>query len=262
MKRLMFCAALVVASIGLLASFAGAATTTGTIGFETSDGYTVGDINGQPTTTPGNTWMKTGSYDVAVEDLTSFTDHSQGLVGDRALRLSNSITSGSFGDQTFSPSVDAAGLATSLRHFASNFLIGTTQQGVQAGLSMSVSPDNGSGARMSYLRFEDQGDGVHVLFDQARGANFKETDIATLPRTTASTITFMIDFNAASSKAVTIKINNVVKATGSTWESYYQTQEHNPTPTVSKMLFRLGGTAVPANAGKGFLVDSLTLTSS
>ena len=32
-------------------------------------------------------------------------------------------------------------------------------------MHMSVSPDNGSGARMSYLRFEDQSDGVHVFFD-------------------------------------------------------------------------------------------------
>jgi len=27
------------------------------------------------------------------------------------------------------------------------------------------------------------------------------------------------------------------------------------------MLFRLGGTAIPANASKGFLVDSVTLAS-
>ena len=52
-----------------------------------------------------------------------------------------------------------------------------------------------------------------------------------------------------------------MKATGSTWDSYYQTQEHNPTPAVSKMLFRFGG-APSANGGQGFLVDDLTLASS
>ena len=31
-------------------------------------------------------------------------------------------------------------------------------------LHMTVSPDRGDGARMSYLRFEDQADGVHVFF--------------------------------------------------------------------------------------------------
>jgi hypothetical protein len=260
MKRFMMFATFVVASIGLLASFAGAAAanSTGPIGFESGEGYNLGDINGQPNN--ANNWMKTGAYDVAVVTIPNTA--STGFDGAQALRLSDSITSGSFGDQTFSPGVDPAGQSTSLRHFASSFMIGTTQSGVQSGLSMSVSPDNGSGARMTYLRFEDQADGVHVFFDQARGANFKETDIATLDRATASRITFLIDFNAASSKAVTIKINDVVKATGSTWDSYYQTQEHNPTPTVSKMLFRFGGTAHSANAGQGFLVDGLTLASS
>ena len=86
MKRLTFCAALVVASIGLLASFAGAATTTGTIGFETSEGYTVGDINGQPTIVT-NTWTKTGPYDVAVASLTSFADPSAGFAGDSGVAL-------------------------------------------------------------------------------------------------------------------------------------------------------------------------------
>ena len=260
MKRFIMFATFIVASIGLLASFAGAATTTGTIGFESTESYIVGNINEQPNGTT-NTWMKTGPYDVTVAGLGSFTDRSAGFTGDQALRLSNAITSGSFGDQTFSPAVDPAGQSTTLRHFTSTFYIGTTtKSAVQNGLSMSVSPDNGFGARMSYLRFEDQGTGIHVFFDQARGATFKETDIATLDRTIAAKITFSIDFNAPTSKAVTIRINDIVKASGSTWDSYYQTQEHNPTPTVSKMLFRFGG-APSVNAG-GFLVDGLTLASS
>jgi hypothetical protein len=259
MKRFIMFATFVVASIGLLASFAGAAPI-GPIGFESTEGYTVGDINARPTGS-SNTWIKTGTYDVAVADLTSFTAPSTGFTAARVLQLSNSVASGSFGDQTFSPSVAPAGQSTALRHFESSFKIGTTMQTQQVGLSMSVSPDNRSGARMSYLRFEDRTDGIHVFFDQARGATFKETDIATLDRATAAKITFAIDFNAASSKAVTIKINDVLKATGSTWDSYYQTQEHNPTPTVSKMLFRFDGTA-STNAGQGFLVDDLTLTSS
>lgn len=256
MKRSMMFATFIVASIGLLASFAGAAAadSTGPITFE-SPTYSTGDINGQ------NGWMKTGAYDVAVASATDYPAITSLNFGTQALRLSNSVTSGSFGDQTFSPGVAPAGPSTTQRHFQSSFQIGTTQTGMQNGLSMSISPDNGSGARMTYLRFEDQQDGVHVFFDQARGANFKETDIALLDRTTAHSISFSIDFNAASSKAVTITIDGALKATGSTWEGYYQTQEHNPTPTVSKMLFRFGG-APSANGGQGFLVDNLTLASS
>jgi hypothetical protein len=60
-----------------------------------------------------------------------------------------------------------AGESLAKPHFEASFRIGTTQAGLQPGLHMSVSPDNGRGARVSYLRFEDQLDGVHVFFDDA-----------------------------------------------------------------------------------------------
>ena len=75
---------------------------------------------------------------------------------------------------------------------------------------------------------------MHVFFDEARGATFKESDIATLTRGAAHTVAFAIDFTAASGKAVKIMIDGAVKATGSTWASYYQTQEHNPTPLSAR----------------------------
>lgn len=248
LKRRGLSVALLVA-VGVLGfSAVAAADTVGSINFESP--YTIGSIDGQ------QRWSKTGAYDVNVVNTTRY-DFSQ------ALQISNAVTSGSFGDQAFSPGLtDPAGVSATKKRFDASFEIGTTSDDMQAGLMISVSPDNGQGARTSYLRFEDQTDGVHVLFNQARGATFKESDIATLSRATAHTVKFSIDFAAASSKAVTIKIDGVVKATGSTWDGYYQTQEHNPKPTVSKMLFRASGTAVSANSGQGFLIDNLTLTSS
>ena len=63
MKRLTIFATFVVAALGLLASFAAAASpnTVGPITFEPSQGYVVGNIDGQ------QSWMKTGAYDVAVD---------------------------------------------------------------------------------------------------------------------------------------------------------------------------------------------------
>ena len=87
--------------------------------------------------------------------------------GDQALRSSDSVTSGSFGDQTFSPGLTQPAGESGLSHFTATFKIGTTSATVQPGLHMSVSPDDGNGGRMSYLRFEDQADGVHVFFDDA-----------------------------------------------------------------------------------------------
>jgi hypothetical protein len=255
LKRRGLSVALLVA-VGVLGfSAVAAADTVGSINFESSQGYAPGNINGQGTD-PANTWSKTGPYDVNVVD-------NARLGFGQALQISNAVTSGSFGDQAFSPGLtDPAGVSAAKKRFDATFQIGTTSDAVQPGLMISVSPDNGQGARTSYLRFEDQTDGVHVLFNQARGATFKESDIATLIRTEAHTVKFSIDFGAASSKAVTIAIDGVVKATGSTWDGYYQTQEHNPKPTVSKMLFRAGGTAATGTFGSGFLIDNLTLTSS
>ena len=264
MKRFMIFATFVVASLGLLASFAGAAVTntTGAIDFSSLSGYTGGNIAGQPgSTDPLNNWSNIGGYDANVATVAGFpAAAAYASFGDQALQISNTKASGSFGDQVFSPSVTPAVEGTTLHKFDSTFSIGTTTTAQQSGLSMSVSPDNGQGARMSYLRFDDQSDGVHVFFDQARGATFKELDIATLTRGTPYTIGFSIDFGAAASKAVTIKINGTVKATGSTCESYYQTIEHNPAPSTSTMLFRT--TTVSGNAGNGYLIDNLTLTSS
>ncbi len=54
---------------------------------------------------------------------------------------------------------------------------------------MTVSPDDGNGGRMSFLRFEDQADGVHVFFSDVTNpgpfptvSNFVTTDIATITR--------------------------------------------------------------------------------
>jgi hypothetical protein len=263
-KRPMFFAALVAAAFGLLASIAGAAVpnSVAPITFEPDSGYTASNIDGQGDA--GNTWLKSGPYDAAVADATDFSAISDLGFGTQALRISNAVTSGSFGDQTFSPSVTPAVSGTIRHTFTSTFSIGTTTPDAQQpGLAISVSPDNGQGARMSYLRFEDQTNGVHVFFDQARGATFKESDIATLDRTIAHTIAFSIDFSASASKAVTISIDaGLVKATGSTWESYYQTQEHNPTPSVSTMLFRASGTAAGTVGSGGFLIDNLSVASS
>ena len=255
MKRLTILAAIVFAALGL-AGFA-SADTSGSISFE-SPAYAVGNINSQ------SGWSNTGGYDANVALVSTFPAASAyGSFNAQALQISNSKTSGSFGDQTFAPLLGTGAAAgTAVQHFTASFAIGTTQSTQQTGLSISISPDNGQGARMSYLRFEDQATGVHVFFDEARGSTFKETDIATLTRGAPHIVAFSIDFTAASSKQVTITIDGTVKAVGSTWASYYQTQEHNPTSPVKTMLFRAGGTAVPGLAGQGYLIDNLTYATS
>ena len=258
-KRLLLLASLV---LGLVAfTTAATADTINSITFET---YTVGNIDGQ------QGWMKTGPFDAAVKNVAQ----RHGF-GNQALRISDAVTSGSFGDQTFSPGLASPAGEAGMKLFKSSFRISTTQDALQTGLHVSVSPDSGDGGRMTYLRFEDQADGVHVFFDDVTNpgpigteSTWNETDIATLSRTSAHTIAFSSHFFAGPHNDwVRVSVDGVTKITGTSWEDYYrfdpeQTPNGNQIPLVSKMLFRVSGTANPANQGNGFLLDGLSLSSS
>jgi hypothetical protein len=245
------------------------AESTGSVSFEAP--YTVGDINGQ------HGWSKTGGFDVAVATVADFANASGFGFGSQALRLSDAVTSGSFGDQTFSPTLtESAGESAigDLPHLHAAFQIGSTQAIEQSGLHLSVSPDQGDGARVSYLRFEDQSDGIHVFFDDVTNAGplgaeatFNESEIATIDRTSAHLVAFDIIFlDGPGNDVVTISIDGSVVKTGTTWEDYYrfdaeQTGNGNVVPHVSTLLFRESGSANPGNAGNGFLVDGVTVSS-
>lgn len=239
----------------------------------TFDTFSLGSVNGQ------HGWSATGPFDQAVVANT----YGYPSFGCKSLRMSDAVTSGSFGDQVFSYSVaNEAGETDALNggmsggtrqnHFEAQFDLASTLQALQSGMHVSVSPDRGDGARMSYLRFEDQADGIHVFFDDVQGtsspANFVETDIATLSRA-PHTIKFSMDFvDGPSNDVVKIYIDGALVHTGTSWENYYRfDSESNPTlannsRTVDSLLFRESGTADPANAGKGFLVDNVVITSS
>ncbi len=87
--------------------------------------------------------------------------------GAQSLRISNAVTTGCF-DQTFSASLaNEAGELSAVSngnsggnrktHFEYQFDIASAVPNAQQpGMIMSVAPDRGDGARMSYLRFEDQ----------------------------------------------------------------------------------------------------------
>lgn len=254
-----------------LTTTAARADTFGPTTFESPD-YTVGPINGQ------QGWSMTGSYDVAVANVSDFSNASGFGFGDQALRASDAVTSGSFGDQTFSPGLaNPAGespLTPAQHYFQASFLIGSTLATWQPGLHLSVSPDKGDGSRMSYLRFEDQADGIHVFFDDVTDAGpvgttatFNQSDIATLDRTHAHSVKFDIAFvDGAGNDVAKIYIDGALVKTGTTWEDYYrydpeQSGSGNVVPTVDKLLFRESGVADLGNAGYGFLIEGVTLAS-
>lgn len=251
------------------ASIPAFADSLGPINFEPT-AYTVGNINGQ------QGWMKTGGYDVAVADVSTFSNASGFGFGTQALRLSNAVASGSFGDQTFSPGlINAASENSGYKHFEASFKIGSTQAIQQSGLFLSVSPDDGLGSRMSYAGFQDETDGIHVIFYDVVDsgplgtvANFNLSDVATIDRTHKHSIKFVIDFvPGPGNDVVKLYVDNVLRHTGTTWEDYYrydpeQNGNGNQLFPISKLLFKEGGSSVPSNAGQGYLVDDVSLSSS
>ncbi|HVZ22994.1 MAG TPA: SdrD B-like domain-containing protein, partial [Vicinamibacterales bacterium] len=98
---------------------------------------------------------------------------------------------------------------------------------------------------------------------------FNEYEIARLDPSVPHHVEFSIDFaDGPDNDVADIYIDGALTFSGTTWESYYRyDSESNPShdanyvPTVRTMLFRAGGDPVPANAGKGYLIDNLTLSS-
>lgn len=248
------------------------------VNFESSV-YSTGTINGQ------DGWTSTGAAGSGCAVYDHAVDSSLGTTGfgSQSLRISNAVTSGCFGDQTFAkPLVNAAGEASSTDgsfsrgtlqpHFEAQFQIASTKPSQQQpGLFVSVSPDRGDGSRMSYLGFSDEATGTDVTFYDVQGtsspANFVPTDLGILDRSLPHTIKFVMDFvDGPSNDVVKIYIDGNLVHNGTSWENYYRYDSEaagEQSPRIVKtLLFRTGGTAAPATLGNGFLFDNLSLSSS
>lgn len=233
------------------------------------DDFSLGTVNGQ------SGWSATGAYDQAVVDNT----YGYTSFGCKSLRLSNAITSGAFGDQTFAaPIADSVGEVdatagtftegTRRTIFEAEFDIASASPlAQQPGLFISVSPDRGDGSRMSYLGFGDDEDGIGVTFYdvQSTGApvSFTPTDLGALDRTVPHRIKFVVStLNGAGNDIVEIWIDGSLVHTGTTWENYYRfsseaSAEQSPR-VIKTLILRAGGVAAPATSGGGFLFDNFT----
>ena len=255
------------------------------------ESYALGSINGQ------DGWSSLGSigsgcavYDHSV--VFNLSGAAPAAFGSRSLRVSNASTSGCFGDQTFSKPVaneagesaaSNAGQSGGIRqpHFEVEWqMASVVPTAVQPGLHYSASPDRGDGARMSYLRFEDNPAGIDVFFDDVQGtvpfgadgctsvacANFVETQLATLNRSVPHTLKLSMDFyDGPGNDVVRVYIDHALVHTGTSWEDYYrfdpESYDGSPSRTVDSLLIRTGGDAAPLTFGKGFLIDNLTVAS-
>lgn len=235
--------------------------------------YNLGVINAQ------DGWSSTGAagagcavYDHSI----SVNSYGYAAFGAQSFRISNAVTSGCFGDHSFSKSLmDEAGESTAGNggmsggsrqpYFEASWdFASTTPNSEQSGLSVVASPDRGDGARMSWVQMTDTPTGLAINFyDYQTGVGFVQTNVASgLNRTVTHNIKITMEFiEGAANDIVKVYVNGALVHTGTSWEDYFRDVELNPTRTVDSILFRTGGTAAPATAGNGFLIDNLSLLS-
>ena len=212
--------------------------------------------------TPGaddSTWRMTGGYDAAITGDT-----------DRALRISNAVTSGSFGDQLFSPRLAIPATETGpARTFTASFVLEPVPY--QEGLRVTVSPDNGQGGRGGFLAIEHKDGGINLVsqgsyFDAAGELQWKLTDVAigldeTKPHTVKLKLVKKPETNKSSNNDVfSVQVDGKpVKNT--TFEAYYQATGEDNYQTDT-LLFRLSADPQLQFAGRGLLIDDVTIATS
>ena len=233
-------------------------------------------------------WSSTGPYDHEIVNNT----YGIAAFGTKSLRVSNAVTSGAFGDQTFSSSlVDQAGETTAdggalasgvmQPHFEASWQFASATPGAeQPGLSVVASPDRGDGARMSWVQMADTPDGLQVNFYDYRDEHvtggalgdpngcaasddfFLTTVASGLDRTAVHSVKITMDFlEGPRNDVVRVWVDGVLKHTDTSWEDYFRYCEANQTRSVDSILLRSAGTAAPDTLGNGFLIDNLNLTS-
>ena len=281
------------AGAALLAAIGSARADSISIGFEPP--YTPGSINAQqgwggqnPPGIPINT-----NIDQAV---TTAASHS----GTQSFRESSVFTSGTFGDQIFSPSLtDAAGEPGAIsggfssgpaqpRFTATYWFRSATPVAQDA--HVVVSPDRGDGARMSWIQVSDNivdpapadgRQGLSVSFYDYRvpppmvcqpgdldgeGKCFVFQVLATnLSRTDWHRIDIDMEFyDGKANDVVHVQVDGGPVQGGTSWEDYFPNNQgvDFPTdpPTVDSLLFRVGGDP-EGNSGEGFFFDDVSYTS-
>jgi hypothetical protein len=249
--------ALVLALVVALTAATIAGADSRTITFE-SPTYMPGSIQGQDgwagQTPPGVPINP--AYDQAVVTNT----YGYTSFGGQSWRISNAVTSGSFADWPFSPSLnDEAGETLALNgngvltfsdgtrqsHFEVQLdFASTTPSAEQSGLQISTAPDRGDGARMSFIRMRDTSTGLAVDFidyqdrspygtygspvTAAAGCgpedDFVTTTVASgLDRSRPHTVKLTMDFvDGPRNDVVKVYVDGTRRHTGGSWEDYYR----------------------------------------
>jgi hypothetical protein len=151
--------------------------------------------------------------------------------------------------------------------FIGEFEFTSTSPALQDGLMMKMSPDDGHGGRMSYVRLLDQADGIHAtFFDTDADGTFHGYDAGVYARDQVHTVRFEIEFvDGPDNDIVRLIIDgeDIGDSLGecfTTWENYYRNVELEEPPVTNSVEFRADGGEVPSLVGGGYLFDNVVTT--
>lgn len=233
------------------------------------DGWTANDVGG----------YAAANFDAAIVDPSALWGTQ---LGSRALRMSNAVTSGGFGNQLQSANlIDSAGETDAVSTVAGGtrqsrltwtMTFASATQTYQPGLAVGFAADPGNGTRMASFRIVDQPDGFRVDMTRLDESipDFVVTTIASgLSHTEVHTLQFSLDFvDGVNNDVLWIGVDGSGCQTfveSGSWEQYHRFYAGNPTPITfpaDTILFRLSGAAQPGLAGAGILFDAVDLSSS
>lgn len=250
----------------LLAAPLAAQASTVTLSNTNFETFTPGTVNGQ------GGWGITGGFDQEVVN----------LGGNQVLRLSNRTTSGSFGDQLFAPRPGGTAMTpanptggnpgffagepstgAAHRRFFAEFDIRSVLTTTDPGARITLSPDNGQGARQGILAFSSTATNIAIeTFDvNAAGSFDPPVTIASMAFGEWRTIGIEILFLAGPlNDVVNYYVDGVLVHTQRSWEQFYtanQPTDHPNGVPVQTMIFRMSGAAAP-NA-QGFYIDNVLI---
>jgi uncharacterized repeat protein (TIGR01451 family) len=209
--------------------------------------------------------------------------------GTRSLRLSNALNPSPavdppvFFSQTYSkPNAQPSGEDLTNTIFTGRFsFISMFPSRVQPGLHISVSPDDGTGGRMSYIALDDEpGPNIHLTFyDTNSAGKFVGHDLGTVSRDQPHTIQFWMRLvSGPDNDLVRIAIDGQDSGQCyTTWENYYRAPapvgEHRAPPVTDSFLFLSSASNAADDANPptgndlsllngGYLFDNVTTTTS
>jgi len=202
------------------------------------------------------------------------------------LRVTNNVPSGGIQAALAPALAGCAGESTSAlarggpactssrsKYFALSFAFRTGSASFQDGLRVAVAAERGDGARMSAIILQDAPTGTEVHFSYVKGttnpADFEETNLITVPRTTASgapawhRVVLVLKFvDGENNDVADVYVDGKHWRLQGSWENYYRHDAEGlsdglpaASRTVSTVSWRIKD--VPAGPVDAFLFDNV-----